>query len=1058
MRYSTFFKLIAIVLCAAALLGMVGSAAGLMCLAELGDKSVHQQYQQQLYNRALNYGTRALEIFVSEDLGAVPRNAVNQYWGNDWENGYFDWTKAGYTIYDGEGNVLQEKEIPDSSGNLIFKEKIPVGGQYMKIISAKPYDQNLVTEPEVTLMPSQESTAIGAVFVDYTDGYQEAWPGDGTQLGALRRSESGMVFISNIGEFPMGDGWYPNHILMLDMGGNAVYEAAGDNLVLGSSEDEYGIIRIQLPAGTVTTAALAGISYEDGDYWAYDAIPAQGMTVSSMQITYADRWGKTQGSEGISSPDILGTLFHDQDGNAVFVSKEAMSMDIPGNCVIAGVAFWDMQGRTVFNAGCPGGVGEIFHEETGKLIFQGRMPGTKVPEETAAPVPMEEQQRSGFARETLTVYSAPSTEAAEVGTVDAWEELQFEALKTFDGIRWGLISDGWILMDGVLMEENAVSFTRQNAENDTEQSEPQETEAVTEVTLPQPVEAAVNEEDQPFATIRYYDSELRQEMVAEYVMEPIPAGYTVEVCLAQGALRDEFAWMLMHLAEQFRHLLVEILGISMAVFALCVVHLCCSAGRTRRNNEVRAGGLNRIPLDLYFVGDCCVGTGLLLLIIEGVPYLARNDGQLALTLFGACAYFLALLAVGFFFAFVAQIKTPGGYWWRNTLCSRCVRQMIRGCTAVFDLGIKVYPKIRTAGKKTVLWLWDAVRKIAVWAGMLLKNAFRWTTSRLARFFGMLPVTWQFLVTGFSLVVLLYMMMRTYKVGYILLGFGIFFAAILYAASAFAILLENAKRMTKGDLDTKVDDKMLIGGFKEFAEKLNDLAGVAAIAAQKQLKSERMKTELITNVSHDIKTPLTSIINYVDLLKKPHTDQQQEQYLEVLDRQSQRLKKLIDDLMEMSKASTGNMTVEIQRMDAGETVNQALGEFAEKLEKAQLTVVFRQPEEPVYMMADGRLVWRILSNILGNAVKYALPGTRVYLDLMELEDKVIISMKNISREELNVQADELLERFVRGDASRNTEGSGLGLNIAQSLMELQKGKLQVLVDGDLFKVTLIFPGI
>ena len=230
-----------------------------------------------------------------------------------------------------------------------------------------------------------------------------------------------------------------------------------------------------------------------------------------------------------------------------------------------------------------------------------------------------------------------------------------------------------------------------------------------------------------------------------------------------------------------------------------------------------------------------------------------------------------------------------------------------------------------------------------------------------------------------------------------------------------------------------------------------------MAAQKQLKSERMKTELITNVSHDIKTPLTSIINYVDLLQKPHTPEEEKTYLEVLNRQSQRLKKLIEDLMEMSKASTGNLTADITKLDAVESVNQALGEFADKLEKAQLTPVFRHPEESVAMMADGRLAWRVLSNLLSNTVKYALPGTRVYIDVMALEGKVIISLKNISRDELNVDADELMERFVRGDDSRNTEGSGLGLNIAKTLMELQKGQLQLLVDGDLFKVTLIFPG-
>ena len=197
---------------------------------------------------------------------------------------------------------------------------------------------------------------------------------------------------------------------------------------------------------------------------------------------------------------------------------------------------------------------------------------------------------------------------------------------------------------------------------------------------------------------------------------------------------------------------------------------------------------------------------------------------------------------------------------------------------------------------------------------------------------------------------------------------------------------------------------------------------------------------------------------MDLLQTPHTEEEQDQYLEVLDRQSQRLKKLVDDLIEMSKASTGNMAVDVTLVDAVESVNQALGEFSDKLERAQLIPVFRHSDDTVAMMADGKLVWRVLSNLLSNAVKYAMPGTRLYIDLMCLDSQVVISLKNISREELNVDADELMERFVRGDISRNTEGSGLGLNIAKSLMELQNGQLHMLVDGDLFKVTLIFPGL
>ena len=195
---------------------------------------------------------------------------------------------------------------------------------------------------------------------------------------------------------------------------------------------------------------------------------------------------------------------------------------------------------------------------------------------------------------------------------------------------------------------------------------------------------------------------------------------------------------------------------------------------------------------------------------------------------------------------------------------------------------------------------------------------------------------------------------------------------------------------------------------------------------------------------------------MDLLQQPHTEEEGEQYLEVLSRQSLRLKKLVEDLMDMSKASSGNMAVYITNLDAVETVNQALGEFADKLDAAQLTPVFRCPDSQLRMRADGRLTWRVLSNLLSNVVKYALPGTRVYVDLLRLDKQVVLSLKNISREELNISPEELTERFVRGDVSRNTEGSGLGLNIAQNLMHLQHGTMDITVDGDLFKVTLTFP--
>ena len=531
----------------------------------------------------------------------------------------------------------------------------------------------------------------------------------------------------------------------------------------------------------------------------------------------------------------------------------------------------------------------------------------------------------------------------------------------------------------------------------------------------------------------YYDHESGEMVEFTFVYRDLPP-YTVELYLMPEAMPEEYGWTLLRWIWTGRYQLFYLLGISVLLFAVCMVYLCLAAGRKKGSDEVKAGGLNRIPLDLYLVGG---GTALIFCVIRGIrilEYILVKTPNIVIPVTLLGGFGLCLPVVAFLFACAAQFKTKENYWWHNSLAGRCLRLLT--------------------------WMWSKFTGICVWIfsrlPKFLKKAFGWVGGKLAAFYRLLPLVWQWLLTGAVLLLGLIFALLLRSEGMLVLAVCLGLAVVVYGAVSFGILLDAAKRMGKGDLEVKVSDKHLLGAFKDFAGDLNALADVAVVAARNQLKSERMKTELITNVSHDIKTPLTSIINYVDLLQKPHTEEEQEMYLEVLSRQSGQLKKLIEDLMEMSKASTGNMAVDIMAVDAVEAVNQALGEFSDKFERIQLTPVFRQPEEPVYMKADGRLAWRVLSNLLSNAYKYALPGTRLYIDLMELDSKVIISLKNISREELNVSAEELLERFVRGDASRNTEGSGLGLNIAQSLMELQKGQLQLLVDGDLFKVTLVFP--
>ena len=298
-------------------------------------------------------------------------------------------------------------------------------------------------------------------------------------------------------------------------------------------------------------------------------------------------------------------------------------------------------------------------------------------------------------------------------------------------------------------------------------------------------------------------------------------------------------------------------------------------------------------------------------------------------------------------------------------------------------------------------------------------------------------------------------------GGILFGWGLEMALIIGFVIRLLcrsqVLFEGSKELAEGNLDATVDTTYLKGALREHGEHLNQISQGMSNAIEHQMKSERMKTELITNVSHDIKTPLTSIINYVDLIQKEAPDAQPfTDYVEVLGRQSQRLKKLIEDLVEASKAATGNLEVNLEPCDVGVLLDQMIGEYAEKLEQAQLEAVLDCPQEPLHILADGRRIWRVFDNLLNNICKYSMPGTRVYVTVREESTMVVILFRNISRSQLNISSDELMERFVRGDSSRNTEGSGLGLSIAQSLTELQGGKLQLEIDGDLFKVMLRFP--
>ncbi len=493
--------------------------------------------------------------------------------------------------------------------------------------------------------------------------------------------------------------------------------------------------------------------------------------------------------------------------------------------------------------------------------------------------------------------------------------------------------------------------------------------------------------------------------------------YTVTVSLQPNVLINSKLQILTDMFP-YRHTFIGILAVSLILFAAGLSYLCIHAGRTE-DGTVQPGGLNRLPLDIYavLIGAAIAGLSLLLRTLsDWINNAGPHLGNLSLI--GSILMAISVLALALILAFAAQVKVKDGFWWKHTLI---------GCLLI-----------------------------------LLGRFLRFLGQGFAKVIGLMPVMWKWLVTAVVLTV------SAGVFGYLTHRFGGVFTVLLivdiaacvgflcYCGYAIGSLIRGVKQMVNGDLQCKISTRFLYGSFHTLAQHLNALSETAMIAAENQMRSERMKSELITNISHDIKTPLTSIISFVDLLKNAPTEQAQAEYLQVLSRQSARMKKLIEDLMELSKANSGNITAHVTRLDAAESVNQALGEFSDKFAAVQLEPVFQIPKPPITMLADGRLVWRVLSNLMSNAVKYAMPGTRLYIGLTETEDQVHLSLKNISREPLSISTEDLMERFVRGDAARNSEGSGLGLNIAKSLMELQNGQMQLQLDGDLFKITLVFP--
>ena len=491
----------------------------------------------------------------------------------------------------------------------------------------------------------------------------------------------------------------------------------------------------------------------------------------------------------------------------------------------------------------------------------------------------------------------------------------------------------------------------------------------------------------------------------DFIVYEEPILVRMKCYVAEPLTVSDHYWLSHRLYEMtydLRTALFPILGGSFLVFAAALIYLLCAAGHQPDREEIVLNLQDKIPLDLYLFLLYFPIFGFAAICVSGNPL--DDVPSIVLALAGVTSVFVLGLAT--IMTCATRLKL-GKYFYQHTITYQVLRFFWKMFLAVWSTGLDALRSLPAMWKVAVAWL--VVSSVYVGGGF----------------------------------------------GAVLLNLALMFVFCSIAAQ-MKKLQDGGESLAKGKLDHKIDTKKMFAPFRKHGENLNSISKGFSIALEQKMKSEHLKTELITNVSHDIKTPLTSIINYVDLLKKEGLEGQAAEYIEVLDRQSRRLKKLTEDLVEASKASTGNLKVYLLPTDMGELVAQAVAEYEERLASARLEVICSNLETPIYAMVDGNLTWRVLSNLLSNACKYSQPDTRVYIDIQREGNQVFISVKNISKDALNIPADELMERFVRGDSSRHTEGSGLGLNIAQSLVGLQKGKFSLEIEGDLFKAYIKFP--
>ena len=524
-----------------------------------------------------------------------------------------------------------------------------------------------------------------------------------------------------------------------------------------------------------------------------------------------------------------------------------------------------------------------------------------------------------------------------------------------------------------------------------------------------------------------YETEMVQDYYMEFEKEYMTVGgntfYSGNAYLFRVYVKPEFpnydvlreTYLDLRLVYELRYTAIWTGLAGGIVTIICFLFLMCSAGNSNRRREAGSAELPCFHLDLLAV-FFSFGLAAIAFMWENLWWELRDSDAILLSLaIGAIATVIALWLTLCLYEAARCIKR--GKWWQHTL---------------------VYVVLRC------LW------KLIKFLGRGIRAVFRSLPDMLAiiiLYFGIVFLEFIFCLAlwGGSSEALLVVLEKV-----------ILLPVVLYVALCCVKLLKASEALAEGRQDYAVNTTWMLGGFRKHGENLNSIGQGISKAVAERMKSERLKTELITNVSHDLKTPLTSIINYSDLICEEKTENEKiTEYAQVLLRQSGRLKKLLEDLVEASKAATGNLEIELVPCEVGVILSQAVVEYQQKLEEKELELISDQPQEPVWIMADGRYLWRVFDNLLNNICKYAQEKSRVYLSVELKAEKVLIIFRNMSKYPLNIPTEELEERFIRGDKSRHMEGNGLGLSIAKSLMDLQNGEMEIVTDGDLFKVTLKF---